>query len=345
MSITFSSYPASEVIDEAVDILNETRRESATDPARCRWLYLDNPDGEATIWMAKHEQTVAGFAALIPRRMWLKGRLQRAWNTSDLSVRGDYRRQGIASELREHARDAVDANAVDFLYGNPNQKSQGAHQKAGFHRLASMQRRVRIVESSAYIKRFVPLGKLAKKISPLGDMVLNQVFGVPRALVSTRWISPTAFDARFDELDRANQTLRAIQGVRDSSYLNWRYGDNPYETFKVAIAEQNGSLTGYAVLRSIDDALECVDMFPTDKAIVTESLLAAMLRFAQDNQHSSLVTTWLEGHPLESMLERFGFKKRPESSPMYTYAPQSSEDRKYITRSTNWLVSAGDRDV
>lgn len=56
------------------------------------------------------------------------------------------------------------------------------------------------------------------------------------------------FDSRFDELWKKSSKEIIVGGIRDSSYLQWRFVDRPFSPYTKILAEDNrGNLLGYIV--------------------------------------------------------------------------------------------------
>jgi len=349
MKISYRESKAADCIEEARAILVDTRRSGGFEAERQRWLYLDNPDGEATLWLAYAGAELAGYAALIPRRVRVDGVMKRAWNTADLSVRGDFRRLGIATELRRRARSSVDRGAADLLYGNPNLKSEGAHRKAGFACLGEVERYAKVLRSSEYAARFVPLAAISRAVGCVFDPVLRAIDGEGQlqrlADVGIRRIPDDAFDSRFDELFASAPMPRPIVGVRDQSYLQWRYGQNPLDDHTVLIAERGATLVGYLIARQRGPDLQLVDLFPPQDDAVASSLLAALFSLGRAAHARSVTLTALQGHPILPLLQRVGFRLRKGHSHMFAYAAPGSNFSVRVASGGLWAAMDGDRDV
>lgn len=336
---------AAERIEDAVKILNETRLHASADGERCRWMYLRNPAGVAQLWTAVAADRCVGFAALVPRRMYVEGAARTAWITADLSVLPAYRRRGLAGAMRSAARRAVDAGEVDILYGHPNDKSSGAHRKAGFAEIGEMCRYAAVVRTESYVARLVPVASLARMLAEALDSCLGLAARVriPRGIS----VEPVErFDARFDALDATeSRRMPGIVGVRDAAYLNWRYFELPGESIRVLAATSLGTLRGYAVMRYRVDAAEILDLFPYSDARVVTALLASCLSAAQKEHMRSVSASLLEENPVIPLLRRMGFRMRADHSRMFAYAAAGSPWASSARLRRAWYIWDGDRDI
>jgi GNAT superfamily N-acetyltransferase len=347
VEITYEEARGADVTKEAVAILNDTRRDGEFDQRRCGWLYLDNPAGPASIWLARSGGEVAGFAALIPRWIDVDGTRLVAWITADLSVRDAFRRRGIATALRGKAREGVDRGAASLLYGNPNCISEGVHRKVGFTCLGALCRHAKILSSASYVARLVPSAALSRVIGSALDPLVRRLDGEHRSRngLSVRRISDQAFDRRFDDLFASTPRSRSVIGVRDAAYLAWRYGQNPLDEHLVWIAESGADLAGYLVARRYGPALELLDLYPLAQPAVAEELLAALFAEGRARGLSSVSASLLEGHPFEATLAGLGFRLRDSHSHVFAYVSPTSPHKPVVERGASWAAMDGDRDV
>ena len=118
-----------------IDLLKRNRNLPHSYPfsERYDWLYLNNPYGIATGWLAldSRKDRPVGFTVALPREMSVNGRRVIAWNCADFSIDMPYRTLGVALKLRRAARDAIDAGQYPFLYAHPNNKMLVVHKHVG----------------------------------------------------------------------------------------------------------------------------------------------------------------------------------------------------------------------
>ncbi|MEW4527101.1 GNAT family N-acetyltransferase [Maioricimonas sp. JC845] len=334
-------------IEAVLYALNETRRH-ATERPRLEWLYRDNPDGPATVWVAYDTRTrsIAGAAAVLPRRLVVHGTQVRCWNCSDLSVLEPYRRRGIASALRQQARLAIEAGRADILYGHPNNRAANAHARVGHWPVGMMRRVAKVISSRPILEELLPRFA-AVPLAWLGDWVLR--FADRNIVAQDRYTtvhqSDSDFDDRFDRLFDRESRRYPIISVRDALYLNWRYGTNPLYRSNVVLALRDDELAGFLVYTIQDGTAHIKDIFPGHDEQLTSALLAELIREARLAGLRSLSFTAMEQNPALARCRKIGFRPRQESSRMFAFVPKTSPYRVVARNEASWYVTVGDRDV
>jgi GNAT superfamily N-acetyltransferase len=340
-------------IDDAIAILNETRHNATADAKRCQWMYFENPAGKAQLWVAKSGGELVGFAALVPRRVYVEGQVRRAWITADLSVVRAHRRKGIAGAMRRAAREAIDAGEVDLLYGHPNSKSSGAHRKAGYQCIGEMRRYALVLCTQPYLRKVLRNRTLAGMAARLADPLLGLTRRT-RVDASLQIEEVQSFGPEFDDLDRVSTARQGgIIGVRDHRYLQWRYRSVPEQWTAVLAARRGGVLCGYAVLRkpgpsapgSAAGTYELIDLFPYYDPAVVSTLIAAAIDTARRAGKTSVSASLLDSNPVIPALRRAGFRLRGDRSNMFTYASADRPWHDLVASGYAWYIWDGDRDI
>ncbi|QDU36075.1 Acetyltransferase (GNAT) family protein [Maioricimonas rarisocia] len=334
-------------IEAAVYALNETRRHSIH-RARLDWLYRDNPDGPATIWVAYEGGTrnIAGMAAVLPRRLLVDRTEVRCWNCSDLSVLEAYRRRGIASALRKQARRAIENGRADLLYGHPNDRAANAHARAGHWSVGTMRRLAKVTCSQPIFEERLPRFA-ARPAAWVADVLLRIADRriVPSDSYRMLHQSEAHFDERFDQLFAGQSHHYPVVGVRDAAYLNWRYGTNPLYRSQTVLAYRDDELAGFLIYTIRDGTAHIKDIFPGHDAHLAGSLLSEMVQEARRTGLRSLSFTALEQNPVLAECRRLGFRPRLETSRMFAFVPDDSPLREVVLDEDAWYVTVGDRDV
>jgi len=334
--------------DAVIAVFNQTRkRPSAID--RYDWLYRRNPDGKATLWTIRTggAAEVVGFTVALPRRMLVDGQSRICWNGADFSILPRYRTLGLAMKLRRLAKEGVDGGRVDFLYAHPNERMAVIHGKVGHQPIGRMLRYAKVLRTAPYLRDRGNSALLARVAGCLLDPVLRfdgrqwrhqQTFEV-------RAVDRPEFSDRYDHLFADTPCSARVIGVRDGRYLDWRYRENPlYETHSLEAREGN-QLRGYLLYRIDGETAMIKDVFPPDDSAVVRDLVAAMIREGRRRGLRNLSVVTLEGNPIDVRFAEFGFRRRPETSEMYAYAPAGCMWRGTVLDKTAWFLTVGDRDV
>jgi GNAT superfamily N-acetyltransferase len=118
------------------------------------------------------------------------------------------------------------------------------------------------------------------------------------------------FDETVDDFwVEAAQPFDFIQ-TRDRTYLNWRYCDPAGGSFTVRVAQLDGAMLGYAVLRINPDGAILGDLLTLpDRTDVAESLVADAIQLARDRGVPQLRAWMPQTHPYRALLDDLGFIK------------------------------------
>lgn len=332
---------------EAGTLLNETR-DREFDASRLHWLYRQNPDGETILWSIREVATgeMVGFTVALPRRMAIDGELRTCWNCADFSIRKKYRTLGLAQKLRRAAKDAVDAGQVDLLYAHPNARMAVVHCRVGHRPVGRMQRYARLLRAGRYLRAKRGAAPAAALAGTVIDASMRLAYGEARRKPACRLhvVEHVEFDERFDRLFAEHAGGRRIVGVRDATYLNWRYRDNPDYASHAVLAVEGGALCGYLLFAVEGGAGHIKDVFPPD-GLIAGDLVAAVLNEGRRRGLTSMSMVLLDGHPLISALARFGFRRRKESYEMFAYTSPGGPWHDFLFQPESWLITVGDRDV
>jgi hypothetical protein len=159
-------------------------------------------------------------------------------------------------------------------------------------------------------------------------------------------------DAHDDLWDRVKSRY-AVAVVRDASYLNWKYVDQPGQAFVRLELLRRGSVAAVAVLSmSEPDAaypyrrarLTDLVVTPDDDALVWATFDA--VRAAARERGADLVVFDVISEPLVKRALAFGFSRREATRWLLVSV---GEDRSAAARlargAENWLVTRGDSDI
>jgi len=332
---------------EAILAVLERNLPGAGSPERFDWLYLENPDGPARVWIVEDVQGGAvGTSAAFPRRMHLAGAPAMALVLSDFALDSGHRTLGPALKLLRATLEPVREGAFAFSYDFPSRTMHAIYRRLGAPDLGPAARWVRPLKLSSAIRRRFGEGALSGAAGAAADALLSA-----RDSLATRPAGVEvselrdAFDDRFDELDARVELDRAVAGVRDSTYLNWKYGGHTMWTHRTLVAEREGELLGYAVLRAGEaNSVVLVDLF-TDEKAVRRALVAATNRLGRKQGAARIETEVLDEPGISRMLEGLGFVRREQGVGPVPYLSPSCPDRENLSDASSWWLNGGDRDI
>jgi hypothetical protein len=161
------------------------------------------------------------------------------------------------------------------------------------------------------------------------------------------------FDERHDRLWTAASESTRCAVVRDASYLNWKYVDQPGQEFVRLEVVEGGDVRGVAVLsfREADDAYHyrrafLVDLVAPlcDQARLSQLLDAASMAAAE--RGADALTCLHIGAPLTRALQQHGFRLRaPERYLLVDPGGLEPQALDTVLSADSWFVTQGDSDI
>jgi GNAT superfamily N-acetyltransferase len=319
------------------------------DPEFWRWEFMGGPAGKAFIYLVEEEGRLIGHFADIPRRFSVNGRVVLGTLSLDLMVHRDFRRRGIFGEMGKYALRRVKAAQGLFLTAYPIRKEtiQGLI-KIGWKKVVELPVLVYPIRFDGIVNRYLhfrPLSLLLGGVAGFFHFLLFQ--GRVRAKRTDR-IDVDQVDQLDDEFElfwQRASSISPIIGVRDRSFLNWRYRQNPARSYAIYRARKSGEMTGYIVLRKVDllefNSGVIVDLLALDK----ETLRGLV---AKGIEHSYKERTVLLGfmapktHPYHRDLRRWGFLP---SLKVFQFMIYDHGNLGALQDPNAWYVNWGDTDV
>lgn len=336
-------------INHFVEILNRNR-DHRVYGERFEWLYLDNPHGKAKVWWVIDDKTdkPVAFTCALPRLVKVEGKDIICWNCGDFSVDKKFRTLGVALKLRRAAKDAIDNNEVKALYAHPNDKMEVIHQRVGHTCIGKMKRYAKIIKANNYVERYIKSRSLTKLISYIINTGLGLIdfFIVQKdSRYKTELISDKRFDHEYDHLFKDISGYFKVIGERTSSYLNWRYEDNPLYPCGRIIIRENGCLKGYIIFTTSNNVVHIKDIFCKPDSNIVKTMLNALIKELRKTNKESISVVLKDNNPVINILQRAGFRQRCEESSIYAYAGEIKEIKDIWLNGDNWYMTVGDRDV
>jgi GNAT superfamily N-acetyltransferase len=182
------------------------------------WLFVGHPAGPGAFVVADAGERLAGQYATVPVRLQHGGRVIPALMSVQTATDPAFQRQGILSALAENLYEQTRVD-VPVVFGFPNP----AVAPARYGRLGWVE-----------LRPFPLLGRPVAGLPPLRPT---------RQHITTF----ESFGSWADELWEDVSPDLGTCAVRDSTYLNWRFCDSPYEYLRFAVV-RNNAIVAFAVL-------------------------------------------------------------------------------------------------
>ena len=201
-----------------------------------KWKFLDNPDGEASIFIAEDsEGAVVGFRAYLPRRcMFPNGDIFMASHGVDALTDKNLRKKGIYSNLRHFGFTKLQHPRFSF----PTKVTSSTRTRDGDR----------------------PIGRTNKWVFPAAveQSIKNKPYGFIAPLAgffakcyTLLWLGNCPADLKLRPIKRFEKDIDENPGlihcIRSAAYLNWRFIDNPWFDYETCEFVEGNECIGYCV--------------------------------------------------------------------------------------------------
>jgi hypothetical protein len=161
------------------------------------------------------------------------------------------------------------------------------------------------------------------------------------------------FDAAHDALWLRMAEDFTCGVVRDASFLNWKYVDQPGQPFRRLEIRDGGQVKAVAVLsfREADHAYQyrrafLVDLVaPLSDTAVMQQVLRVIVDTAADNDADAVVCLHINAHLTRSLERAAFFLRKPTRFLMVSCDVLTEELQHIVKQPDGWLVTQGDSDL
>jgi len=314
---------------------------------RFEWLYLGNPAGEAWSWLLYEETTEEpiGVASVFPRTVWVGGALERCGQVGDFAIDSNYRSLGPAVRLQRATFEPVDEGHLAFCYDcPPHDQGMAPFRRLGINPYCRIARFARLQRSRRELEKRLRAGALSKALAHLVDCYLvRRSLRRQRSSKIQTIFHQGKFSEEFTELDKRAEHDTGIRACRSAAELNWRYAEDPLNSYRVVAARRGGELMGYSVFVNRGEDVFVVDLLALDLDLVGPALLDAISEISK----SELVQALYAFAPQDSGVARFltgtlGFRLRHNAASVVTYARSGTAAERLLNTSGTWFFSYAD---
>lgn len=264
-------------------------------PAYYRWMYFDNPAGEAFGCYARHGDRIVSSFAMAPKVMVVGGHIRRIGKTMDMFTDPDYQGMGLIKKCADRVFAEAHSHGVAGWYVTPSVNSYPIFKgKWGYQEPFQLIFRARLLDPRAVLAAVSP--GIAHR---LGPAVMNRLSRWPRRRLALPrgWVASelTRFGAETDALWDAVSSGHQLAIVRDATYLNWRYVDNP-DHYTIWMLQHQGAIRGIVVgKQTVRRGLPVGDIVDLVCAKDDAATLRLLVRWAGDHFGAAgcaLVESW-----------------------------------------------------
>ncbi len=322
-------------------------------PARWRWMFVQSAQRlgiDPAVWLYVEDGRVLGHNGAIPVRLQVGDReVTTAWFV-DTMVLEEARDRAVGSAV-------MLASVADWPFSLS--LGQTPYMREILRRLGWKD--VCPLNTYVYVLRPMALGR-AKVTTPIvgtlagAALALKQWWhGHPVANGHSRAFRVEEVASYGPEQDELWQRVRAhfpVAVVRDRSFMQWKYVEQPGQEFIRLHLWDGARLAGTAVLlvRRPDRVYRyrrafLVDLLvdPDDEVAVGALLSAVIARARQTG--SALLTCYLTCPRLETCLVRAGFWRREPQRYLLVRPDRAEVDVRLLLDGRQWLLTMGDSDI
>lgn len=331
---------------------------------RWEWATTRNPHKEgaqSSGWICRENKSnkIVGHFGIIPISLKYKNNLYTAVWGRALVVLPEFRQLGIGPFLVASVLKETESKAIAFLIAGGNPEVYAMYKKFGFVDMGHIPLYVRINRIHHIIHSKVKVRLVSSFLSMLGDCMVK-IMHMPSQI--RRYVCKkrkdiviteiTCFDESFNTLWENASASFNLMVKRDSTYLNWRFVDQPYWKYKIfkASRKNNHNPVGYIVLREGESRglrtgiISEIFAAPNDASVMLSLVNVASSYFAKRNDIALVRCTMLHKE-FEHILKRCGFINIPSSSHfMFTNINQEF-DRNFFANRDNWFLDYADADL
>jgi len=319
------------------------------------WMYKNNPGGPTRIWLAEDNGKLVGQYPLIFMRLKVGNQIIKASQNIDQMTHPDYRYQGIASKLGKQALNEASSEGVHVTIGFANEASYVVDLKAGWVDVCAQRAMIRPLNLESILGKYIT-NKFLLKICTVSMNLIVKAFyrthDVPKVggLTITRISS---FDDRINDLwDKVSRNYKIIV-VRDKEYLNWRFVDVPDVEYAIFLAEKEGQILGYTVLKCekqrgliFGRIFELV--VPLEQQAVAQSLILKAVEFSKEQKAHLVLYRVIANKVLYKTLRKSGFiysRFIGGRAQFIARANTPEVSERFLRAPKHWFVQTGDSDA
>ncbi|RCV66160.1 Acetyltransferase (GNAT) domain-containing protein [Methanophagales archaeon] len=327
-----------------------------------RWKYGDNPAGRSRFLVADHDGKIVGMRPFILVKMQIADETVMASQNTDLKTHPRYRRQGIFSTLEKNSFSQLKEEEICLTYSFPNVSSYPGYMNTGlFTDICALKTLIKPLNLRNALKKRIKNNCLLNICTITGSIFIAIFYRTKKSpeikgLTISKIVS---FDNRINDFWNNISSDYKIIVVRNQEYLNWRYINRPDRNYTIYLAEEEGVICGYMVLRCVKEqdlsSGYIIDIIaPLDRSEVIHSLLSEAIKYFKEERVDVILCTMIVDKIFYKIFRKNGFisthfistiSKRFRIGSEHIVrinSPKVSET--YLKDPKNWFVQLGDSD-
>lgn len=327
------------------------------------WQRNENPAGQAQVGIAYANdiKKVVGVLWFVPLRVQVGEEIVLGSQSLYALVHSDYRGQGIFTGLARLCYENILKQGVQFSYGFPNPNSYPPFiKRLGWQHIGDARLYLRPLNLPRLISRRYGEGMIFRTLGYVSQMTGRVIFH-PKSINQTATpftiseIQPN--NPLLDEFWESIKHKYPVMLVRDTDFLNWRYGKIPERRYRLWAAIHKGEMVGLVIFRDvIIQGIACgmiVDFLvePTPLGHQSGEILIQEAIHHFESQDLDLVGCMMLSHSEETrLLARQGFILcptwlQPQPIPVILKANVEISGKILLNDIRAWFLTMGDYDV
>lgn len=314
------------------------------------WQYKNNPAGKPIYWLAEYEKKIVGQYALIPAKIKFGDRVIIGYQSVDTKTHPDYQRRGIFGKL---ALKSYECASADVIYGFPNKNSYGGFvKKLGWLEVGALDALVKPLNIKNILQKYIS-SKLLLKVGEASVNIITRIFyntnNTPK-VDNLKITKISSFDDRIDVLWREISNSYNVMVVRNKEYLNWRYVNVPDVIFTIYIAEMEGKILGYIVIKcekqrglTIGRIFDFIVL--PNQEIAGQMLIQKATEFFRDEKASLILYRLAGTKAYYKMLRNNGYIRLPFANRGVRFIIRINTIKISRNMFNGWLLQTGDADT
>ena len=318
------------------------------DPRFWQWEFMEGPVGKALIYIVEDGDKIIGHFADLPWQFSVHRKVVRGTLSVDLMVFPAYRRKGIFEELGRYAIRRVKDEGNSFTTAYPIRKETiHGFKKIGWQEIVRLPVLVYPIRFCGIVNRYLHFLPLSLPIGGLVRILYNLLFVRRRRKEDGRIEIEKVgeLDSQFEHFWDKAISLYPIMGIRNRSYMTWRYLNHPTRDYTIYRAMEKEEMRGFIIIRKVD-LLGFNSAVIVDLLALREDVLMALVEegigYSQREGVDVLGFMVPETHPYYRLLRKHGFLRSPKTFRFMLYSHKVDKE---LLDPKAWYVNWGDTDV
>ncbi|MEC8556779.1 MAG: SDR family NAD(P)-dependent oxidoreductase [Planctomycetota bacterium] len=323
------------------------RRKDWIEP-RWKWMYLESAkriNSEPRVWLYRDEEEIVGHhGAQFVRFKMGDQEVSTAWFVETM-VQESHRSHGVGTRLVMQSLEDMPLN----LSLGQSAEMRAILEKLGWHNVAPLQTYMYPIHPGRVLK-----GKLPGVLTPVASAWLKLRSNARRWMQANTSPSGTVsevveFDEKHDQLWERVASCYGNATVRDASFLNWKYIEQPGQEYRCIDITVDGKLIATAALLFAEPdraygyrRAYLVDLVTSTDLSTCHVAIQTVLAYCRDKEAHAVVMHIINT-PIQQALENCGFLRREPTR--HLLVATGKEKNADLLEPDRWLVTQGDSDI